>query len=269
MTQREKNLKVLAQMRLMDDDFMTQVFDNNIPAATLLLNVILRRTDMIVTEVVAQREYKSAEGRSVSLDIYAKDSSDKVYDIEVQRADRGASPRRARFHSSMMDTKLLKKGEDFSKLVDSYVIFITENDVIGENLPLYHVNRRVEETGAVFGDGTHIIYVNGEYRDEKDPVGKLMHDFCCIHAKDMHYPTLAEKVRYFKESEGGIEAMCRLMEELMEDRINEERMKVQTEERKMFARKLLNHGNMTYEEIAALCELPLEEVEALASEKTA
>ena len=38
----------------------------------------------------------------------------------------------------------------------------------------------VEETGTYFGDGSHIIYVNGSYKDDSDPVGRLMHDFRCL-----------------------------------------------------------------------------------------
>ena len=56
-----------------------------------------------------RREYKSpiTDGRSIELDIYAEDKEGKIYDIEVQRADSGADVHRARFHSSMLDTKML------------------------------------------------------------------------------------------------------------------------------------------------------------------
>lgn len=42
------------------------------------------------------------------------------------------------------------------------------------------VNRVIEETGVYFGDGSHIIYVNGSYKDDNDPVRKLLHDCRCI-----------------------------------------------------------------------------------------
>ena len=169
---------------------------------------------MKVKEVIAQREYKNpvTGGRSIKLDVYAVDSTGKVYDIEVQRADHGANFHRARFNSSMIDTRLLKVGQDFAEMVDSYVIFITENDVIGKGLPMYHINRVIEETGEKFVDGSHIIYVNGSYKNNDDPVGKLMHDFRCIVPDDMNYPLLAQNVRYFKE-EGGQARMCKAVEE--------------------------------------------------------
>ena len=178
---KEEELKLLAGFTLLDDDFMTIVFDRNIGATEFVLNIILGRNDLKVIEVVAQREYKNPipGGRSIRLDIYAKDSDGKVYDIEVQNENAGADVHRARFHSSMLDTKMLKEKQKFKVIHDSYVIFITKNDYMRMGLPMYHVERTVRETGALFGDGSHIIYMNGSYKDDSDPVGKLMHDFRC------------------------------------------------------------------------------------------
>ena len=77
--------------------------------------------DLKVLEVVGQREYKNPMfgGRSITIDIYARDSDGKIYDIEVQRASSGADAHRARFHSSMIDTKMLKAMQEFQEIHDS------------------------------------------------------------------------------------------------------------------------------------------------------
>ena len=199
----ERKLQIIENFRLMDDDFMSEVLDDNIEAVSLILRVILERNDLTVTRVKTQNEYKSAAGRSVCLDVCAEDEAGRIYDIEIQRSDHGSGVRRARVHSSMMDRTLLEKGQDFEEITDTYVIFITESDKFKRGLPLYHIERRVEELDcAPFGDGTHIIYVNGEYRDKEHPIGCLMHDFHCRHANEMVYPELAQTIRYYKESEG-------------------------------------------------------------------
>ena len=77
-------------------------------------------------------------------------------------------------------------------LSETYVIFITERDVMGDSLPIYHINRMVEETGKKFQDEAHIIYVNGAYRD-KSPLGILMHDFSCTDSNDITYEMLVEE----------------------------------------------------------------------------
>lgn len=221
--ERQETLEAIGKLNLLDDNLMTLVFDRYIEATELLLNVILQRNDLKVLEVVAQREYKNPMpgGRSITIDIYAKDGKDKVYDIEVQRASAGADVHRARFHSSMIDTKMLKAGQEFKEIHDSYVIFITASDVMGAGCSLYHIDRVIKETGAYFGDGSHIIYVNGSYKEDSDPIGKLMHDFRCLSSVDMFYPALAKQVRYFKETEGGQDIMCQVFEELAEKRADE------------------------------------------------
>ena len=84
---------------------------------------------------------------SVRLDILATDSVGTKYNIEIQRSDKGAGRKRARYNSSMLDANLLQKGEDFSELPETYVIFITENDVMGKGLPLYPVERYISVIG--------------------------------------------------------------------------------------------------------------------------
>ena len=251
-------LKAIAELSLLDDNLMTLVFDRNIEATELLLKVILQRNDLKVLEVVGQREYKNpmSGGRSITIDIYAVDGNGKVYDVEVQHAPEGADPHRARFHSSMVDTKMLKAGQKFKEIHDSYVIFITASDVMGAGRALYHVNRVIEETGTYFGDGSHIIYVNGSYKDDNDPVGRLMHDFRCLSSADMFYPVLARAVEYFKETEGGREVVCQIFEDLAEKWV--------IEEKKESARRMIASGKLTEEEIAEYAGLPVEEVRELA-----
>ena len=48
-------------------------------------------------------------------------------------------------------------------------------------------------------------------------LGRLMHDFFCSDPNDMYSDVLAERVRFFKEDEKGIAAMCKVMEEIRKD----------------------------------------------------
>lgn len=153
----------------------------------------------------------------------------------------------------MMDANTLVKGEDYDKLPESYVIFITENDVMGANLPVYHAYRIVSETGKPLDDGTHIIYVNGAYRDES-PIGKLMHDFSCKNPSEMYYKSLAEQVRYYKEDAEGVEAMCRIVEDLVE--------KEKREEKIVMTVKMKRMGKWSNEDIAEITGFTVAEIEA-------
>ena len=108
---------------------------------------------------------------------------------------------------------MLHSGDDYTVLKESYVIFITENDVMGGGLPLYHIDRYCFELDERFNDGNHIIYVNGAYHDLDTPIGKLMHDFKQTQADQMYYQILKEGMKHYKESEGGRDQMCKAVEE--------------------------------------------------------
>lgn len=107
-------------------------------------------------------------------------------------------------------------GEDFDSLPDTYVIFITENDVFGYGKDVYKVQRKFEDSDIAFNDGTYIVYVNGAYRGD-DAVGKLMHDFSCTNAEDMNYPLMADRTHYLKVNPKGVAEMCKQMEELRDE----------------------------------------------------
>ena len=94
------------------------------------------------------------------------------------------------------------------------MIFITPEDVLGDDLQIYHIGRRIEETGAEFGDESHITYVNGGRREEDTELGRLMEDFHCRDPKDIHSEILAERVRELKETQEGVEYMCKEMDKI-------------------------------------------------------
>ena len=215
----QEDLQRLRGFRLLDDDFMTKVFED-IQCAELLLRIILNDEGIHVLEVHSQRGIKNLQGRSVRLDILAIDSHGRVFNVEVQRSDKGAGAKRARYNSALIDANVTEPGDQYEDLNETFVIFITENDVMKAGLPIYHIDRVVRETGKLFEDEEHIIYVNSQIKDETK-LGRLMHDFSCTDAKDMYNKVLADRVRYFKEDERGVEIMCREME-IMRNQAHEE-----------------------------------------------
>ena len=105
-----------------------------------------------------------------------------------------------------------------------------------------------------FEDGTHILYVNGEYRGDSD-LGKLMHDFNCTDAEDMYFDLLAEKTRYLKENPKGVNEMCKVMEDLR----NESYAEGREEQAKITAFRMGKKGRSP-EEIAELIDFDVETV---------
>ncbi len=213
--------KLIDGLTLFDDDLMSRVFDKNIEATELLLRIILERKIKVIS-VIGQEEMKSAAvgGRNITLDVHALDENGEKMDIEVQGNSEGAHIRRARYHSSVLDSRMLKEGQEFKEIKDSYVIFIYKRDKFQEGLPLYHIDRYVRETGKLFEDGSHIIYVNGNYKGD-DEIGHLMQDFHQTDPDNMHYKELSQGVRHFKEVEEGRDTMCEAVQEYAKEYANE------------------------------------------------
>ena len=219
----KEDLQRLRGFRLLDDDFMSKVFEDK-ACAEFLLQIILQRHDLKVQSVQGQYDIKNLQGRSIRLDILAVDSNNRIYNIEIQRSDRGADAKRARYNSSLIDANITEAGDKYDALTETYVIFITENDVLKAGLPIYHVDRIIQETGEPFGDEAHIIYVNSKKQEDTE-LGRLMHDLHCKNAEDMHSKILADRVYELKETQKGVEFMCREMEQIYSEGIESGELK--------------------------------------------
>ena len=137
----QQDLERLKLFRYMDDDFMTACLEDNYEAVELILRIVLGQEDITIKSIRVQDSMKNLQGRSAILDVHAVDSKGKEFDVEIQRSDKGAGVKRARHNSSLLDAHILKPGEDTENIPDTYVIFITENDVMKGKQPIYPVER--------------------------------------------------------------------------------------------------------------------------------
>lgn len=222
-TRYERYKNILKELTIMSDMFMRNVFKKR-ECTEYVLQVIMQKKDLRIIDQILQKDFKNLQGRSAVLDCVARDSEGRQMDIEIQQDKEGASPKRARFHSGLMDMNTLNPGQDFDELPESYVIFITRDDTLGYGRPIYHVNRKIEEVGETFKDEAHIIYVNSKRQDDTE-LGRLMHDLHCKNAKDMYSKILADRVHELKETQKGVEFMCREMEQIYSEGIESGELK--------------------------------------------
>lgn len=121
----------------------------------------------------------------------------------------------------------------------------------GEKQPHIIVNRYVTigKKKILFGDGSHILYINGKYRGN-DEIGKLMHDFSCTNPDDMNYEALAKKARYFKQDEKGVATLCKIMEDMRNEAAREAAQKAELKSAREIATRMIKKDKMSLEEIA-------------------
>ena len=129
---------------------MTIFFNDDLECTEFVLQVIMDKPDLKVTKAKSQYTIANLKGPAAGLDVCAVDSKGVIYDIEIQRADKGAGVKRARYNSALMDADETVPRMNTETLPETYVIFITENDVLGGELPLYHIDRTIRELNKSF-----------------------------------------------------------------------------------------------------------------------
>ena len=117
----ERYKGIIKNFTLMSDIFMRNVFKKR-ECLEYVLQVIMEKQDLHVIDQIIQIDYKNLQGRSAVMDCVARDSTGKQFDVEIQQDNEGASPKRARYHSGLMDMNTLNPGQDFEELPESYVL---------------------------------------------------------------------------------------------------------------------------------------------------
>lgn len=265
-----QDLELLKKLRPIDDDFMRELFRDNIPLIQLVLRIITGIDDLIIVSVETQYDLEHLLGaRSICLDVLATDSNGHKYNLEIQRSDKGASPMRARYHSSAMDVEFLKKNQDFEQLPVTYVILITENDTRKSGKPINIYSRR-DEDGNILDDKEYIVYVNGAYDnpDDDSDLAKLIHDFTCCDHNDMHFELIAERTEYYKETPKGVSHMCKLMEDMVNERAEKAAERAAEKSKIEIAVQFLALGTVSREDIAKATGLSIEQINELAAKAT-
>lgn len=239
-----------------------------------ILRIIMNDSMLTVLDNQVQVDYKNLHGRSAVLDCVAKSGDGRLFNVEIQQENEGAIPKRARYHLGLMDMNVLNPGEFFDKLPETYIIFIAQDDTLGYKLPIAHVDRIIKENGAEFGDEAHIIYVDSSKHEDTE-LGRLMHDFHCKAASDMQDGVLAKRIFELKESEKGVEYMCKEMEEIRSEGIAvglevgrvEGRMEGKVEAQREMAKRLLDLG-MPVEQVAQVAKVSAQLIQEWLSGET-
>ena len=254
----EKYKGIIKNFTLMSDIFMRNVFKKR-ECLEYVLQVIMEKQDLHVIDQIIQIDYKNLQGRSAVMDCVARDSTGKQFDVEIQQDNEGASPKRARYHSGLMDMNTLNPGQDFEELPESYVIFITRDDILGYGLPIYHIDRQIKELNEAFQDEAHIIYVNSRKQNDTE-LGKLMHDLHCKKADEMHSPILAKRVYELKETQKGVELMCHEMEKIYSEGMESGEKRGELKAKKETALSMAEEG-MNIQKIARLVKVSEKDVQ--------
>lgn len=203
-------LELVRNATLFDDPYMDVFFKDQPQLAQFVLRLILDKPDLVVESVRIQDTIPDLGSKTVRMDITATDSTGKLYDIEFQTVLGSNLKERGRFYQSKIDNDVLRKGDDYTRLPELYIIFICRGDVPGNGKPLDHFCTRNEE-GIALGDGRHLIFINADHESDWR-LKELMEDFKCPDPQKMRYNEIKERSIYLKVKEEGAMSMTPAME---------------------------------------------------------
>jgi len=220
------------------------------------------------------------ETRGVRLDVYIKDS-DQVFDIELQNYTELNLPLRTRYYQSMLDIDNLIKGQHYSELPTSFIIFICTFDPFKQELPIYtFVSKCLESSCLTLEDKATKKFFNAKaYNKEEDVEIKAFLEYICkqepVDAFTNEIHSLVHKIKLQEQSKKEYETMnihdqdtfYRGKKEGLQEGIQQglqQGLQQGAQEKALETARMFLSENIPIEQVARCTGLPLETVEELA-----
>ncbi|MDD2957068.1 MAG: Rpn family recombination-promoting nuclease/putative transposase [Lachnospiraceae bacterium] len=191
----------------------------------IVLELILGRSIGPVQVQVERSFLFSKDYRYVRFDVFAKDTTEVSYDVEMQNSHKEELPKRARYHQAEMDAVCLQPGQDFTDLPDCFVVFICSFDPFSSQLYRYTYEEICRETGEALGDRTCKIFLSTKGTNEADVPRELVDflkyvedstDSCAAKTKNVQIKRLNQKLTSLKKSRR-LEERYMTLQEMLDD----------------------------------------------------
>ena len=206
----QEKIERVKDLRPIDDIFF-EVLARNPNVCQEILRVILEDETLVVDQVITQCSERNLYGRSVRIDALCTLGNGTKCNIEVQRSNNDDHLKRARFNASSITVRESNTGDNFKDIVELYIVYISEFDFFKGGKTIYHIDKVLRENGSVIDDGLHEIFVNTVI-DDGTNIAELMACFVKKEVKNSKFPIMSAEVTRLKETEGGTQAVCEVME---------------------------------------------------------
>ena len=202
--------KRIEDLTFIDDGMFQAVMHEPGICEELVESLLHVKVDKIVYPELEKQIEPYYTTKGVRLDVYLKDE-DKIIDVEIQTYKQDAIGKRTRYYQSMIDIDSLMKGQDYSELLDSYVLFICTYDPLKKaddssfGLPCYTFKNTCAENSEVSLDdkSVKVIYNAGAYEAVKDEkIRDFLHFICTNEPEENNFSqTLSDTVAKLKDDE--------------------------------------------------------------------
>ena len=257
-----KEEKILKNMCLMDDTFMTVALDDNTEAISILVSTVLQRKVTIIS-AITQKTVLNTRGKKIIMDVFAVDEKKNVYVIEVENNPTRAKVPRMQYYSDMVSNIIVQSGTTYSQIPNRTVICFTRGDgaKTGQSLSRSVTKWKNTDQGVIpYGE---IIYVNVKENQGNDPISVLCRDLVQKDYRKIVNPVLRESCRRTKKGDRK-EIMCDKIRQLQAETRKEERARAAQREKKL--KMEIEKANKRAEEQKKEAERQNQEAESLKKE---
>ena len=266
--------KPFEELNFADDGMFQTVMKNPEASAELVERLLGVRVKSVKYPKLEKKIAPYYATKGVRLDVYLKDV-DKIIDVELQTYEMDALGKRTRYYQSMVDIDSLMKGEDYTELKDSYILFICKFDPFKDKnerphgLYRYTFRNICEENSSVNLDDKclKVVYNASAYEKAEDPKVRALLKF--IQTNEPGEDTFAKQLEDF------------VLKARQNEKFKREYLAMNLHDRDMIkigeregtaqkavedARNLLKMNVLTPEQIAQAIGIPIEQVLELQKE---
>ena len=168
--------KTIHKLNLEDDFLFTKVMTDAEICRKVLEQILHISIKKVTLPIVQKTIDLLCEGKGIRLDVYVNDDKGTVYNVEMQRGKKKELPKRARYYQGNIDLDLISKGEPYTTLRKTYVIFICTFDPFQDGRHIYTFeNICLENPSLRLGDETIKLFLNT--KGTLDDVNSDMQEF--------------------------------------------------------------------------------------------
>lgn len=197
-------MKKYEELELRDDFMFSRIMSDPKFVKPLLETILGVKIRKIVYPQTQKTIDLSLQAKGIRLDVYVEDDQNTVFNLEMQTSDGANLPKRMRYYQGMIDLNILDKGQDYTTLKKSYVIFICTFDPFGEGRHIYTFCNTCQENTALTldDDAVKIILSTKGTMDDVSPEMKRILDYIDGKgASDKFTEELEEAVRSARQNE--------------------------------------------------------------------
>lgn len=225
-----------------------------------------------VNEITVEKYVKiCTDSKGVRYDVFIEDNLNRIYDAEMQNlttVTKEELPLRSRLYQGMIDLVALESGMDYTKLKESYVIFICTSDPFDRNLGCYSItNTCQEDISLPYNDKRTILFYNtkGSYDSISEDAKDFLNYIETRKIKGRYIKQLDDAVNDArKNKEWRVEYMHSLVHDW--DMINKGKREGLKEGRLESLISLVKDGDIGIDVAAKKAEMDIEEFESLLNE---